>query len=255
MARSLMPKEHGAYGQLAFPSISALCLGEPTVPSFALVVAACAAFFAHEPWLVLLGRRGSRARREDGRRAAVALAASLALAAASAAVALWLAPRVAWALAPSAALAVLVIPLVLAEREKSLVGELLVATALSALALPVALTAGVSLPWAIVLCCVWSVGFGLATAGVREVMRRAREPERAGAAAMVVLGMVGVALVASALRGWWAPLAVAPFLLATTWLVVAPPSPRHMKRVGWSLIGASTLTLAAVVALGRAPSP
>lgn len=250
-ARSLMPKEHGAYGQLAFPAISALCLGKPTLASGALIVAACAAFFAHEPWLVLLGRRGTRARREDGRRATLALASALVVACASGAAALWRAPAVAWALAPSAALAALVVPFVLAGREKSLAGELLVATALSSLALPVALTAGVPPLWAVVLGCVWSVGFGLATVGVREAMRRAREPRRGGPAALIVPLAVGAGLVGAALRGWWAPVAVAPFVIASAWLILVPPAPRHMKRVGWSLIGASTLTLAAVTALAR----
>ncbi len=246
MARSLMPKEHGAYGQLAFPAASALLLGRPTLASVALVVSACALFFAHEPWLVLLGRRGTRARREDGRPATRALAASLTMGGLCAGIALARAPSAAWALAPSVALGALVVPLVIAGKEKTLAGELLVATALSSLALPVALMSGVRAGEAAAVALVWTASFGLATLGVREAMARRRLSRRGAPRSLMAPIAVAVVVAVAAAKGWWVALAVAPFVAACALLVLAPPAPRHMKRVGWSLIGASGATLAAV---------
>lgn len=71
--RSLMPREHGAYGQLALPLLTALFSGRPTAAAFLYAAAAVFAFFAHEPLLVLLGQRGSRAFRELGARARLRL--------------------------------------------------------------------------------------------------------------------------------------------------------------------------------------
>ena len=71
--RSLMPREHGAYGQLALPLLTALFSGRPTAAAFLYSTAAVFAFFAHEPLLVLLGQRGSRAFRELGARARLRL--------------------------------------------------------------------------------------------------------------------------------------------------------------------------------------
>ncbi|MBK8937310.1 MAG: YwiC-like family protein [Polyangiaceae bacterium] len=63
--RSLMPREHGAYGQLVLPAAAAL-IAWPSFGGAALAVAATAMFLAHEPALVLLGQRGARARAELG---------------------------------------------------------------------------------------------------------------------------------------------------------------------------------------------
>ncbi|MDE3154816.1 MAG: YwiC-like family protein, partial [Acidobacteriota bacterium] len=62
----MLPREHGAYGQLLFPLVTALALGRPGAAALALAAAAIAAFLAHEPLLVLLGQRGTRAARERG---------------------------------------------------------------------------------------------------------------------------------------------------------------------------------------------
>jgi hypothetical protein len=56
--RSLWPREHGAYFQLALPLIAAHLLRAPTVAMAALTAAACLVFVAHEPLLVVLGHRG-----------------------------------------------------------------------------------------------------------------------------------------------------------------------------------------------------
>ena len=72
--RSLWPREHGAYGQLALPLLTALLSGRPSGPAGLYAFAAVCAFLAHEPLLVLLGHRGPRAQRECAGSARVRLA-------------------------------------------------------------------------------------------------------------------------------------------------------------------------------------
>ncbi|PWT82253.1 MAG: hypothetical protein C5B57_08975 [Blastocatellia bacterium] len=51
--RIMLPREHGVYGQMLFPLATALLVGRPTVPAFALVAAGVFAFLAHESLLVV----------------------------------------------------------------------------------------------------------------------------------------------------------------------------------------------------------
>src|SRR5512144_1204189 len=104
--RALVPREHGAYGQLAMPLVAALAIGRPTLASAALTVAFVAAFVAHESLLVVAGQRGRRALEVDGPRARRTLSLLGAVALAAAAVGV--------ALAPVAARAALVAPALLA---------------------------------------------------------------------------------------------------------------------------------------------
>ena len=67
----LIPREHGAYGQLLMPLLVSLVIGGAAAGALALAAAAVAAFLAHEPLLVLLGQRDGRASRDrnaDARR-------------------------------------------------------------------------------------------------------------------------------------------------------------------------------------------
>ena len=88
----MFPKEHGAYGQLIFPLATSLLVAGVTAPALLTALAAGAAFISHEPALVLLGRRGTRATRETGRRAIVWWSVSTAAAVVAGGLALWLAP-------------------------------------------------------------------------------------------------------------------------------------------------------------------
>jgi hypothetical protein len=57
--RSLWPREHGAYAQLGAPLATAIAMQAPTIGALALASAACLAFLANEPLLVVLGHRDS----------------------------------------------------------------------------------------------------------------------------------------------------------------------------------------------------
>src|SRR5512137_832178 len=78
--RSLLPHEHGAYGQIAMPLLCAWMLGRPGAASLLLGAGAFAGFLSYEPLLVAVGRRGRRAREEHGPRARRLAAGILAVA-------------------------------------------------------------------------------------------------------------------------------------------------------------------------------
>src|SRR5262245_1035268 len=102
MSRSGMwlPKEHGAYGQVAFPLATAFSIAGPSTAGLLLSVAAIAGFLAHEPAVIALGLRGSRARRELGTLAAWWLCCCLATGVAAGLVAgIVLEPAARWSLA------------------------------------------------------------------------------------------------------------------------------------------------------------
>lgn len=254
--RSLLPREHGAYGQLGLSLVTAVALGRPTLPALALVVAFAATFVAHESLLVLVGHRGRRARREDGPRARRLLAALLALGATGALVGgVAGGSSVVAALALPAALALALAPIIARRRERSAAGEVLAALALSSTALPVGLAAGASLVAALTAASVWAVGFAVVTVVIRGVLAFSRrEPDArlaarsipagvalAGAVALVVSGHGPVALAAG----------LAPLCALALALAAAPPPARRIKAVGWGVVAAGVATLVVLAATLR----
>jgi hypothetical protein len=238
--RSLAPKEHGAYGQLALPLTAALAAAWPTAAGLLLTLAAALAFTAHEPVLVLLGHRGARALEEDGARARsrlLLLGAGAALAGLAGLVFAPMPARVALLL--PLALAALLWPLVARKEEKSLGGELLAACALSAVALPVALADGVPLPAALGMLGAWVFGFAASTVAVRGVIARQKghdEATQAALAAVTVLFCLGGLLP----RPLGPRLLCGGVLVACAWGVqLARPHPRELRRLGWLLVGGS----------------
>ena len=81
MTTTLLPREHGAYGQLSLPLVTAFSVAGPSIAGLLVAVSAIAAFVAHEPASVLLGLRGARVRQELGRAATQWLAWSLGISA------------------------------------------------------------------------------------------------------------------------------------------------------------------------------
>ncbi|MFO0587061.1 MAG: YwiC-like family protein [Polyangiaceae bacterium] len=252
--RSLAPREHGAYGQLFVPLAAALAMGRPTVGALGLGIAGSAVFFAHEPLLILLGKRGDKARREAGARAKRRLGELMLLAAVS---------GVAAALtAPMQALIAAVSPLVLGAfvgwlvtqgKEKTTVGEMAAAAALAGVAIPAAIAAGVPVATAWGAWGAWTVAFGASTWAVRAVI--AHQKARTGALRRVAPLLVPATLaVAFALTGtvpWFCAAAAAPMILVALAIAAMPPHPRALKRVGWSLVGASVAAAAILVTGGH----
>lgn len=250
---SLLPREHGAWGQLALPLVTGLALGRPGAAALLLVGAVVLAFLAHEPLLVVLGHRGVRITAELGGRARRALAIRAAGAAAAGAGGLALAPQA--TLVPAlvaAGLFAAAAQLAFFRLEKTTAGELVVATALAACAAPVALAAGAPPRWAAAAVVTWVAAFAAATLPVRAILLRARtkgEVDRRPLAAAAIAALVG-AVLWSGSHGWvpWtaalAPLPVAALALALT---AVPVRPQRLTAVGWSLAAASVATLLALV--------
>ena len=252
----MLPREHGAYGQMAFPLVTMLAVAGITVPALLLVISIVALFLAHEPMLVLLGLRGPRARREHRGRAARWLAATvgIALAAATAAF-LAIDPRTRWAFGVPALPAALVAAAVVSGREKTTSGESMAAIAFSLATVPVGLAAGAPPSVAVAIAVVFAVTFLGQTLAVRSVIlavraggnRRAAETTRHFALAVTAAGVLGVAAAMRYGLPWSTLDAMIPGIAAVVWLVVAPPPPSRLRRVGWTLVSASVATSAILV--------
>lgn len=251
--RSMLPHEHGAWGQLAMPLVAALAIGRPTAAALLLAGAVVLAFVAHEPLLVLLGQRGRRAVQADGARAGRWLAATGGLAALAGGAGLLLAPPAArLALALPAALAVAVALLVWRRLEKTTAGETIVAAALASAGLAVALAAEVPLAAAVAAALAWTLAFAAATLAVQVILVRARskgrrDPGRLHAAGAAVIAALAFALVGAGLPGalGWAVLPTALFSAA---VCLGRFSPKRLRELGWALVGSSLVTLAVLVA-------
>jgi YwiC-like protein len=249
---SLLPKEHGAYGQLTFPLLTSFAVAGVSVPSALIACAVVAAFLAHEPLLILLGGRGPRAKREDGRRARMWLAVAVAVVIVVGADVAALASRAfgvrGWLLLPLVP-AVFVAAAVIARREKSALGEIAVALTFSLIAVPICVASGAPPDTALAVGVAFAIIFVAATLSVRAIVLKVRAGgnARASSSTRAALWTFAVAstagLVTSALRGilpWTVLLAVAPGLVAAMWLTSFPPPPARLRTVGWTLIAIST---------------
>jgi hypothetical protein len=247
-SRLLVPKEHGAYFQLGVPLVTALAMGRPTGPAYLFALSAAAAFLCHESLLVVIGGRGTRARREEGRRAARCLAFLGTLAVASGAAAWAATAPLGMSLIPLLPLgmAAAVGVLIALRAEKTMMGEVLVGTALSSAALPVAWAAGVDPLCVVTVWIAWIIIGGTQTYAVRSIIQ-----SRKGHAS-VLTRVAPVALIVSAavaFASWWpwAALATGPaIVLALVWTVV-PPDARRLRRIGWALAGATMAASAILV--------
>ena len=230
----LIPREHGAYGQLLFPLLSALLIGHPAPGAYLLGAAAVAAFLAHESLLVVLGQRGSRAAREQRSAARRSLGLFGGFGFVTGLVALVVLPR--------GALLSLLLPMVLAalvgaavvmHRERTSSGEVLAAVALSSVSVPVALAGGVPLAGALTIFLVFASVFVTATVAVRAMIARVIRkdgPSPAGAAALTLALIAALAISAATGRlSPVAPYAALPVCAIALGLTARPPAPRHLR--------------------------
>ena len=249
----MLPHEHGAWGQLAMPLLTALAIGRPGVAPTALAAAVVLAFIAHEPLLVLLGQRGRRVAEEEAPRARRWLAVTGGLAVLSGALGIVLAPAAARvALALPAGLAVVVALLVWRRLEKTTLGEIVVAAALSSAGWAVALAARAPSEDALAAALAWILAFAAATLGVRVILLRARskgahDPGKLHAVLAAALAGVAVLLSAAGLPAAlaWATL---PTALLSIFVCLARFSPKRLRPLGWAIVGSSAVTLVILVA-------
>jgi hypothetical protein len=254
---SLIPREHGAYGQLGMALATALAIGGLGAAPVALSVAAVLAFVAHESLLVVLGQRGRRVMEEEGPRARRLVTVLGGLAAAIGLAGLWLAPAEArLGLIPPAILLAVVAALVVKKLEKTAAGEMAVGAALSSAGLAVALAGGAPRAAAMASCFAWTMGFAMATMSVQAVLLRARSKgreDRGERKAIAIGGLLAFAFAVSLLAGF--PLAVPAALLPTAALSIgiclARPSPKKLREMGWAMVGSSFFTLVVLVTVLR----
>lgn len=256
--RWLLPREHGAYGQLAFPLVSALALGHLHGAAVALVGAAVALFIAHEPLIVLRGERGKRRLDAERARAQWQLAAWLVIGLGAAAVAFAMsAGTELWrAAAIPAVLGAVSAGFLLRGEERTTAGEVLVAIALAAAALPVAVANGVSLHNAGLVALAWAAVSSLHVLAVRGILARGRSngTARFAAVATGLAVLIAVATVWAVARGVLPGVslaAIGPAVIVTCVFFAWPPPLKKLKTVGWALIGSSAATLVALLAVGH----
>ena len=254
----LLPREHGAYGQLLFPLVTGLLVAGPSVSGLWTIAAACALFVAHEPAAVLLGVRGVRARREQRGRAMRWLAITIAMGLIAGLAAVATARRDAlWAFLPPLAAGAVLLAAMISRREKTSFGEVAAAVAFASLAVPICAAAGAPPETAAVVAIPFALLTVAGTLAVRVVIVRVRgggNPRAAAATrrAAFTVGAAGIAALAAAGAYGWLPwtalLASLPGLGVATVVAARPPSPAKLRTLGWTLVAASAATMAIVLA-------
>jgi YwiC-like protein len=248
----LLPREHGAYTELGFSLATALGLGRITSPAILLAASLIAFFVAHEPIAILLRGRGNR-RLAEAKHGAVATAAlsigaGIILGAAG------------WWQAPVAARSAVLLPLcfgaalmliVSKRREKSALGEMLMALTFAGALIPIALAAETDAAAALMAAALWAVIFILQTLAVREVRGRGRDyQERRLSPA--VLTSTGVFVIAALLIGHWlSVVALLPSGVIAAMCGLLRVSPRRLRTVGWAFAVSDVLAFSAMLALLR----
>jgi YwiC-like protein len=249
----LFPKEHGAYGQLLFPIATAFAIGRITLPGLALAGAGICAFIAHEPLLVLIGRRGPRAAREQGSRAlrwATAFAGAALILGVLAAAFLPAAARIALIL--TAALAIGLGAFIAVDREHTMGGECWMSATMGAFAAPMALGAGVSTQAAATAAAALAAAFVAPTLGVHAVIAFTRHPPALEARLICLVAVIGIVVMLSVFAsrglisgsGTWAAV---PASAAACGLAARPPSARRLRGVGWTLVATSTAAVTILI--------
>jgi hypothetical protein len=258
---SLLPKEHGAYGQISFPIVTALAITGVSLAPVTIALATVATFLAHEPAAIVLGLRGARARRDVGRCAVGWLLAWGVVATAAAAVA-WLASPAAvrWSLLVPVVPATVLGVAMVRGRERSWYGEVSAALAFSSVAIPMVVTAGHSLEAALTIAIPFAALFATTTLAVRVVVLRVRGGGNthatavtrraafalAGGATVGLLWVISVnALPASVF------VAAAPGLAVTTVVAARPPRAARLRVLGWTLVAVSVLTALMTITAAR----
>jgi hypothetical protein len=252
-----VPKEHGAYGQVAFPLVTAFAVAGFSPAGLLLAAAVIAGFLAHEPAAILLGLRGSRAHRELGATARWWLACCLGVVIVTGLGAVVVLDSIdRWSLAiPAIPLIQLVLAMVNGQ-EKSWYGEAAAALAFAGVSAPITMAAGASIDVALAVAIPFAVLFATTTLAVRVVILRVRgggNPRAAATtrhAALVIAGASAALMSVLAIVGWlrWSvPIASAPGLLAAAIVSARPPAAARLRTLGWTLVAVSTLTAVIVM--------
>ena len=210
----------------------------------------------HEPALILLGQRGARAHRERGPRARSRLLWLASLTVIAGGVALLTATTAAQAsMALNIGLTGALAALVWRGAEKTAPGELLASMSFAFAGAPVLLQGGATTRLAVILSALWAAIFIMGTLAVRGVIQHKRG--RPGATRPALLSVIffsgaAAALLASGQLTMLLAAALLPTGALALALALRPPHPRNLRRLGFSLLGASCVAgmLMVIAALG-----
>ena len=123
-------------------------------------------------------------------------------------------------------------------------GEIWAGTVLAALGIPVSVACGMPIGLALGNASAWSLAFAAGVLAVRALIQRKKTGMR-GRGVWGILVIV-LLLVVESCFALGPVLAVLPLALAAVTLFVVAPSPKALRRVGWTLVG---FTFAAGVAM------
>lgn len=247
----MLPREHGAYFQLGIPLVAAGFSHAPGGAASALLAAACLAFLAHEPLLILVGARGARSRSTESGRARRWFAWLAGGALALGALGLALAPATAALVAaPTAATGAVLIVLARRRVEHTLAGEIVAAVALTGASAVVLAASGAAIDESVLRWLGWALGFSATVIAVHRVLARhkraASVTDRLLAAGFAA---ASIALVATASR-WVTSAIAAPLVVIATAVVIAPPRATRLRAVGIAI--AVTAAVSAVLGVAAA---
>ncbi|MFT3928579.1 MAG: YwiC-like family protein [Myxococcales bacterium] len=243
---SLWPREHGAYVQLLGPLLIALFFVRPSATTLTWAVMVVCLFLLHEPVMLLLGRRGERAKAELGFLArhraewlgvVAAVTGFGGLTQASWEAALWFVVSLGFALLSARFL--------FAKQERTVRGQLVVGVALASFTMPMLVSSAVPSARALCLTGTLALTHALGCITARGVIYRKQDAGRllhvaafAAFLAALLLGLVHRSVMPLA----WS-LAPLPFAGIAGALALGLFSPRSPKPVGWALTAASCVAM------------
>jgi len=253
---SLLPREHGAYAEIAFPLLTGLTLSQPSLAAICIALSAISFFLMHEPVAVWIGVRGTRAKELWSAHARERTAWLATIGVGTGAAAMVMAPAEArlTALVPLGFGAAL-LPAFLSGRLKTLMSEVLVIAALSGTVLPMAVSSGVEWSLAWIAGGVWFVTFLIGTLAVHAI--KAKTGKGVGTkwaiiatpALGAVTAAVGLLAAVAERLPFAASLALTLAGLVGIVLSITPVHPKQLKRVGWTFVAWNLVTWALLVVM------
>jgi hypothetical protein len=256
----MLPKEHGAYGQVSLPLVAAFGVAGFSRAGVLLAMAVVAGFLAHEPASVLLGLRGARAKRELGPTAARWLTGCGLIGAAGTVGAIALiSSEVRWSIVVPIVPALVLMVTTIRGCEKSWYGEVAASLAFAGTAVPISMAAGALTVTALAVAVPFVLLFVASTLAVRVVILQVRRGGDARAAAATRRAAFIVAGCGAALLAWatlrnvlpgFVLTAAAPGLVTAGVVAARPPSPARLRLLGWTLVAVSIVTTAIVIVAG-----
>lgn len=252
-ARSLWPREHGAYIQLLVPLVTSLLATGATRSGVMLALGAGFAFLASEPLRVVCGGRGPRLQHVAGARARSRLVLLGTLAMIAGGTGLALAPS------PTFCLALMLAPLIgfvmiasCRGTVQTVMAECVAAVALAGVGAPVAVAGGMNLRDALVIWSAWSLAYAATVIVVHHVIahhRRAssRANARSGLAVVLLFGTLAAWITAFPLASFATPLAIAAVLV-----LIWTPRATRLRAIGIAFLVSSVVAaLCAITTLRR----